>query len=922
MIKKSVLLSALAIAGFAVTSLAQTVPSNVPTNGLVGWWPFNGNANDESGNGNHGTVNGATLTSDRNGEGNKAYSFDGLDDFIDLTSGSSTSLNIIGDISCAFWLNTEQTNYSSIITLGDNTGVDGGFLVNHHTFNTNKLSIWTKENWFWSKTVCNEGKNDFFCITLKSGILNVYKNGVLYENYVNQPSVSSYSGNRFFGQASHGNLSYFKGILDDIAIYNRGLTQEEITALYTSTPPCSNPIATLTPQSDTLFCKQSNVVLQANQGNGFTYEWYKNDQKITGNSNNALTTSEPGIYKVKVIDGACSTFSTSLELQVIDTITWTGNVDTDWHKACNWSPERVPTCCMEVKIPNEANKPTVSGIAHAHSLTIYSSQGAKIKVNDGANLYIETCEGPLLNNDCIVTPTSGFGPDITDVDGNSYKTVYIGTQQWMGENLKTTKYSDGTSISHITDNTLWQNNTSGAWSYYIKNSSFNTKYGKLYNWYAVSKATNGNKNICPAGWHVPSDAEWSVLIDYLEGDLVAGAKMKEIGTTSWYAPNSEATNSSLFTGLPGAYRHNTGPYYPIGYNGNWWSSTEFSTESAWSRNLTNSSGNSTRTNRFKNFGFSVRCLYGESLFQPELGLIKELGCGSAVKNGALIANSSANSVNFIISYSGSNGGYHTGQTVVSTGVTGLTATLQSGTFVYGNGSLKYEITGTPVSGGSASFSLNIGGVTCVLVINVTTPTSGYGANITDVDGNSYKTVYIGTQQWMGENLKTTKYNDGTSILNITDNTQWANNTIGAWSYYANNSSNNSLYGKLYNWFAVNKTTNGNKNICPTDWHVPTQAEWMILTNYIGPSPSYYLKAISTWLDNGNGSNSSLFNGVGSGYRTHLGDFLHQGQEGSYWSSTEAGSNWAIRLRFNSISSEVQNLDLLKRFGFSIRCVKD
>jgi uncharacterized protein (TIGR02145 family) len=508
------------------------------------------------------------------------------------------------------------------------------------------------------------------------------------------------------------------------------------------------------------------------------------------------------------------------------------------------------------------------------------------------------------------------------VDGNSYKTVYIGTQQWMGENLKTTKYSDGTSISHITDNTLWQNNTSGAWSYYIKNSSFNTKYGKLYNWYAVSKATNGNKNICPAGWHVPSDAEWSVLIDYLEGDLVAGAKMKEIGTTSWYAPNSEATNSSLFTGLPGAYRHNTGPYYPIGYNGNWWSSTEFSTESAWSRNLTNSSGNSTRTNRFKNFGFSVRCLYGESLFQPELGLIKELGCGSAVKNGALIANSSANSVNFIISYSGSNGGYHTGQTVVSTGVTGLTATLQSGTFVYGNGSLKYEITGTPVSGGSASFSLNIGGVTCVLVINVTTPTSGYGANITDVDGNSYKTVYIGTQQWMGENLKTTKYNDGTSILNITDNTQWANNTIGAWSYYANNSSNNSLYGKLYNWFAVNKTTNGNKNICPTDWHVPTQAEWMILTNYIGPSPSYYLKAISTWLDNGNGSNSSLFNGVGSGYRTHLGDFLHQGQEGSYWSSTEAGSNWAIRLRFNSISSEVQNLDLLKRFGFSIRCVKD
>jgi uncharacterized protein (TIGR02145 family) len=196
------------------------------------------------------------------------------------------------------------------------------------------------------------------------------------------------------------------------------------------------------------------------------------------------------------------------------------------------------------------------------------------------------------------------------------------------------------------------------------------------------------------------------------------------------------------------------------------------------------------------------------------------------------------------------------------------------------------------------------------------------SNLTDIQGYNYKVVKIGNQVWMAENLKTAKYNDGTTILNVEDNIQWSNLTTGAWVYYNNDASNNTKYGKLYNWYAVSPITNGNKNVCPTGWHVPSQAEWMILTNYIGPSPSYYLKAITTWLENGNGSNSSRFNGVGSGYRTHLGDFLHQGYECSYWSSTEAGSNWAIRLRFISNSSEVQNLDLVKRFGFSVRCLKD
>ena len=204
-------------------------------------------------------------------------------------------------------------------------------------------------------------------------------------------------------------------------------------------------------------------------------------------------------------------------------------------------------------------------------------------------------------------PTSGYGPNITDVEGNLYKTVYIGTQQWMAENLKVSKYSDGTTIPNIFDNTQWQNNTTGAWAYYNNDVANNAKYGKLYNWYAVSPTTNGNKNVCPTGWHVPTDAEWTILTDYLGGPSVAGGKMKEVGTTSWNSPNTDATNTSLFSALPGGYCDDFGNYYFVGFTGYWWSSTGNNTGDAWFRLLYDSAGDVSR-NYGKNYGLSVRCL--------------------------------------------------------------------------------------------------------------------------------------------------------------------------------------------------------------------------------------------------------------------------------------------------------------------------
>ena len=246
-------------------------------------------------------------------------------------------------------------------------------------------------------------------------------------------------------------------------------------------------------------------------------------------------------------------------------------------------------------------------LALALTSTLFACKKETTTPNNTSN-PISCVDNPNINFTAIGTPVGKFSDCIKDIDGNVYKTVTIGTQTWMAENLKVSKYSDGTTIPNIIDNAQWQNNTTGAWSYYNNDATNNSKYGKLYNLYAVSKTTNGNKNVCPTGWHVPSDAEWSILTDFLGGDSIAGGKMKEVGTTSWNSPNTGATNISLFTGLPGDYRNYNGSYFNIGSFGSWWSSTEFDTYYAWSRDLGSNGGLAGYYYNTKDFGLSVRCL--------------------------------------------------------------------------------------------------------------------------------------------------------------------------------------------------------------------------------------------------------------------------------------------------------------------------
>ncbi|MCX6223033.1 MAG: SPOR domain-containing protein [Bacteroidia bacterium] len=193
---------------------------------------------------------------------------------------------------------------------------------------------------------------------------------------------------------------------------------------------------------------------------------------------------------------------------------------------------------------------------------------------------------------------------ITDIDGNIYSAVTIGTQIWMTENLKVTKYNDGTGITNVTDNTAWANLQAGAYCWYENyGATYKSTYGALYNWFTVNTG-----KLCPIDWHVPSDAEWTIMTTYLGGSLAAGGKLKETGTTHWAIPNAGATNITGFTAVPGGYCYITGLFYNIGIDGRWWSSTEDSATKAWDLYIFYDTSQVLRNSGDKKIGFSVRCL--------------------------------------------------------------------------------------------------------------------------------------------------------------------------------------------------------------------------------------------------------------------------------------------------------------------------
>ena len=203
---------------------------------------------------------------------------------------------------------------------------------------------------------------------------------------------------------------------------------------------------------------------------------------------------------------------------------------------------------------------------------------------------------------------------LTDIDGNIYEIVKIGNQWWMAENLKVTRYQNGDSIPNITNSIIWPNVRTGAYSSYNNDTNNISTYGLLYNWYAVTDS----RNLAPIGWHVPTDKEWQELewhlgisqADSNETGWIGtdeGGKLKEVGTTHWFAPNTGATNSSGFTALPAGYRvYSNALFYGLGHCGYWWTSQPDT--SAWLRYLYFNSAKVGRFYGYKYYGLSVRCV--------------------------------------------------------------------------------------------------------------------------------------------------------------------------------------------------------------------------------------------------------------------------------------------------------------------------
>ena len=183
--------------------------------------------------------------------------------------------------------------------------------------------------------------------------------------------------------------------------------------------------------------------------------------------------------------------------------------------------------------------------------------------------------------------------------------IKIGSQTWSTKNLDVSSFRNGEAIPEARTNAEWQKageEGNPAWCYYDSDPANGTRYGKLYNWYAV----NDTRGLAPKGWHIPSDDEWTTLTGHLGGDG-SGNQMK---TSSGWKDNGNGSNSSGFAGLPGGYRNDDGTFYNIGAFGYWWSSSEYGTYGAWNRVLYFNDGNVVRTNifYFKEDGFSVRCL--------------------------------------------------------------------------------------------------------------------------------------------------------------------------------------------------------------------------------------------------------------------------------------------------------------------------
>ena len=574
------------------------------------------------------------------------------------------------------------------------------------------------------------------------------------------------------------------------------------------------------------------------------------------------------------------------------------------------------------------------------------------------------------------TPCPGT-PTVTDYDGNVYNTVLIGNQCWTKENLRVTHYSDGTPIP------AGGNNTSNTVPYYYDYSSHSLPLetrGYLYNWPAAMVA-------CPTGWHLPSDAEWTALTDYVgnQSEYICGGNSNYIAkalasTEGWVLHSGECVigndpetnNATGFSAVPAGSCFGM-TFYIASTEVDFWTSTETSSSSVYDRNLTNHNADVLRYNDYKNNGRSIRCLRNEggtdttqtTLPTVITGAVSDITETTATCGGEVTADG--------------------GAAVTERGVcwsTSITPTIADAHTSDGTGTGTFTSSITGLNANTTyyvrAYATNSVGTGYGEVVTFTTEAAtpaGDGQpcpgtpTVTDHEGNVYNTVQIGDQCWMRDNLRTTTSPSTGTYLIPAANTGYTYTGKQAF-WYDNDSATYAPmnYGLLYNWNAAVDTFNTaygetsvntflsnvlfvtfsghRRGICPVGWHLPSDAEWTVLTNYVGSVPEYQCGGSSSYIAKALASetgwnsysgachpedqsvtanNATGFSAVpaGSGISS---SFSNAGNSAYFWSSTQYyGGSHPGRAYYRDLhhnNAGVGQSTNYKSNGYSVRCLRN